>query len=57
MKLVNKIFYAAGAVFILGNTSLIAEEMSPKEIISKAQEYLGSLDKEEIMATTMDTLF
>jgi len=57
MKLVNKIFYAAGAVFILGSTSLIAEEMSPKEIISKAQEYLGSLDKEEIMATTMDTLF
>ena len=55
MKLVNKIFYAAGAVFILGSTSLIAEEMSPKEIISKAQEYLGSLDKYTFDAVIYDT--
>ena len=45
MKLVQKVFYIAGAVVLLGSTSLVAKEINAKEVINKVQNYLSSLDK------------
>ena len=55
MKLFNKVFYAVGAVFVLGSTTLVADDMSPKEIVTKAQKYLASLDKYAFDAVIYDT--
>ena len=45
MKLYIKFLYTAGVVLLLGGTSLIAEEQSPKDIMKKAFHYIGTMDK------------
>jgi len=55
MKLVHKIFYIVGAVILVGSTTLLAKDIHAKDIITKAQTYLGSLDKYAFDAVIYDT--
>jgi len=55
MKWIYKIFYIVGTVVLFGNTTLIAKEIQAQDIITKAQNYLGSLDKYAFDAVIYDT--
>jgi hypothetical protein len=45
MKLYNKFLCTTGVVFLLGGTSLFAEDRSAQEILHEANQYVGSMDK------------
>ena len=54
MKLHNKFLCSAGIVFLLGGLSLFAAEQSATEVLNKAYEYVGSMDKYAFNAVVLD---
>jgi len=54
MKLVSKLLCTTGVIFLLGGTSVFASEMSAKDVMNKAYQYLGSLDKYAFDAVISD---
>ena len=54
MKLVQKLLYVLGLVSLLGGTTVSASEPTAKEIVFKAFDYLGSLNKYAFDAVIYD---
>lgn len=54
MKLYSRFLFAAGFVFLVGGTSLFAAEQSAKDILNKAYQYVGSIDKYAFNAVVLD---
>lgn len=54
MKLYKKLLCATGVALFLGSTSLFATEQSPRDILNKAYEYTGSMDKYAFKAVIID---
>jgi hypothetical protein len=54
MKLVKKLLYVLGLVSLLGGTSVSASDMSAKEIVFNAFNYLSGLDKYAFDAVIYD---
>lgn len=55
MKLMNKVFCTLATVFVFGSTSLVAVELSAKQIIYQSQSYLSSLNKYAFDAVILNT--
>ena len=53
MKLYNKFLCTAGVVFLLGGTSLLAENRSARDILNKAYNYVGTMDKYAFTAVVL----
>jgi hypothetical protein len=54
MRLSRKIFCTAGIVILLSGTKLFAEGQTAKEILNKAYQYIGSMDKYAFDAVVVD---
>ncbi|MEE8588660.1 MAG: DUF2092 domain-containing protein [Sulfurimonadaceae bacterium] len=54
MKLYKKLLCATGVAFLLGGTSLFAAEQSPRDILDKAFQYIGSMDRYAFHAVVVD---
>ncbi len=54
MKLYKKLLFASGVALLLSGSSLFAEEQSPRDILSKAYAYIGSMDRYAFDAVVID---
>lgn len=54
MNLYSKFLFTTGVVFLVGGTNLFAEGQSAKEILNKAYQYVGSMDKYAFNAVVLD---
>jgi len=54
MRLYTKIFSATGIALFLSVAPLCAEEQSPRDILNKAYNYIGSMDKYAFRAVVLD---
>ena len=54
MKLYKTLLCATGVALFLGSTSLFATEQSPRDILNKAYEYIGSMDTYAFKAVIVD---
>lgn len=54
MKSYKKLFNTIGAIFLIGVTSLFATGQSAKDILDKAYNYIGSMDKYAFQAVVLE---
>ena len=54
MNLHKKLLCSAGVVLLLGSTNLLAADQSARDILNKAYQYLGSMDKYAFNAVVID---
>ncbi len=54
MNLHKKLFCTAGAALLLSSTSLFAADQSAREILNKAYQYVGGMDKYAFTAVVVD---
>lgn len=54
MKLHKKLLVVTGTAFLLSGSSLFAAEQSPRDILNKAYEYIGSMDTYAFKAVIVD---
>ena len=56
MKLYKKLLCVTGVVILAGGTSLFAAEQSPRDILDKAYNYIGNMDKYAFTAVVIDNI-
>lgn len=54
MKLHKKVLCTAGVALLLGSTNLFAADQSARDILNKAYQYVGSMDKYAFTAVIVD---